>query len=66
MVEYAIHTLKGMSGALGALRLAQACQDILDSCQNQQAEEIDCQLHGLSSDAEETKQALQEWRSHQS
>ena len=65
-VEYAIHTLKGMSGALGALRLAQACQDILDSCQNQQAEEIDCQLHGLSSDAEETKQALQEWRSHQS
>jgi hypothetical protein len=55
-----------MSGALGALRLAQACQDILDSCQNQQAEEIDCQLHGLSSDAEETKQALQEWRSHQS
>ena len=64
-VEYAIHTLKGMSGALGALRLAQTCQDILDSCQNQQADEIDSQLHGLSGDAEETRQALQEWRSHQ-
>ena len=65
-VEYAIHTLKGMSGALGALRLAQTCQDILDSCQNQQADEIDSRLHGLSGDAEETRQALQEWRSHQS
>jgi signal transduction histidine kinase/CheY-like chemotaxis protein/HPt (histidine-containing phosphotransfer) domain-containing protein len=64
-VEYAIHTLKGMSGALGALRLAQTCQDILDSCQNQQADEIDSRLHGLSGDAEETKRALQEWRSHQ-
>ncbi|MDH3599015.1 MAG: response regulator [Candidatus Tectomicrobia bacterium] len=65
-VEYAVHTLKGMSGALGALRLAQTCQNILESCQNQQAEEIDSQLHGLSGDAEETQQALQEWRSHQS
>jgi CheY-like chemotaxis protein/HPt (histidine-containing phosphotransfer) domain-containing protein len=64
-VESAIHTLKGMSGALGALRLAQTCQDILDSCQNQQADEIDSRLHGLSGDAEETRQALQEWRSHQ-
>jgi CheY-like chemotaxis protein len=64
-VEYAIHTLKGMSGALGALRLAQTCQDILESCQQQQSADIDSQLHGLSGDAEATKQALQEWRSHQ-
>jgi hypothetical protein len=55
-----------MSGALGALRLAQTCQDFLESCQDQQPEEIDSRLHGLSGHAEETKQALQEWRSHQS
>ncbi len=30
-VEYAVHTLKGMSGALGALRMVDICQRILET-----------------------------------
>ncbi len=62
-VEYAVHTLKGMSGALGAIRMVDICQHILETCRNQGTQQIGPQMNGLSGTAEETQQALQAWRS---
>lgn len=64
-VEYAVHTLKGMSGALGALRMVDICQHILETCRNEGTEQIEHQMSGLSGTTEETQQALQAWRSEQ-
>jgi CheY-like chemotaxis protein len=62
-VEYAVHTLKGMSGALGALRVVDICQHILETCRNQGTQQIGPHLNGLSGATEETQLALQAWRS---
>ncbi|ETX00748.1 MAG: hypothetical protein ETSY1_10010 [Candidatus Entotheonella factor] len=64
-VEYAVHTLKGMSGALGALRMVDICQHILETCRNEGTQQIERQMNGLSGTTEETQQALQAWRSEQ-
>jgi CheY-like chemotaxis protein/HPt (histidine-containing phosphotransfer) domain-containing protein len=61
-VEYAVHTLKGMSGTLGALRLAQTCQEILEACHNQQVQHVNSQLNDLPDMAQATQRALEEWR----
>ena len=61
-IEYAVHTLKGMSGALGAFRMVDICQHILDSCRNGGAQQIGDQLTGLTGATEEAQQALQAWR----
>jgi CheY-like chemotaxis protein len=62
-VEYAVHTLKGMSGALGALRMVDICQHILETCRNQGPQQIGPHMNGLSGATEETQQALKAWRS---
>ncbi len=62
-VEYAVHTLKGMSGALGATRMVDICQHILETCRNQGTQQIGLQMNGLSGTTEETQQALKAWRS---
>lgn len=62
-IEYAVHTLKGMSGALGALRMVDICQHILETCRNQGTQQIGSQMNGLSGATEEAQQALQAWRS---
>ena len=62
-IEYAVHTLKGMSGALGALRMVDICQHILETCRNQETQQIDLNMNGLSGTTEKTQQALQAWRS---
>lgn len=62
-VECAVHTLKGMSGALGALRMVDICQLILETCRNQGPQQIGRHMHGLSGTTKETQQALQAWRS---
>jgi HPt (histidine-containing phosphotransfer) domain-containing protein len=62
MVEYGIHTLKGMSGALGALRLTETCQEILEACRKQQAKHVESQLKDLPDMAQETQRALEAWR----
>ena len=61
-IEYAVHTLKGMSGALGAFRMVDICQHILDSCRSGGAQQIGDQLTGLTGATEEAQQALQAWR----
>ena len=62
-IEYAVHTLKGMSGALGAFRMVDICQHILDTCRSEGTQQIGDQLTGLSGATEEAQQALQAWRS---
>jgi CheY-like chemotaxis protein len=61
-VEYAVHTLKGMSGALGAIRMVDICQEILETCRNQWTQEIEYHMNDLSGITEETQRALQAWR----
>lgn len=61
-IEYAVHTLKGMSGALGALRMVDICQHILETCRNKDMNDIGPHMTGLSGTTEETQQALQVWR----
>jgi len=62
-VEYAVHTLKGMSGALGAIRMVDLCQDILETCRNQWTQQIEHYMNDLSGITAETQQAMQSWRS---
>jgi CheY-like chemotaxis protein len=62
-IEYAVHTLKGMSGSLGALRMVDICQHILEMCRHQEADHIEPQLNVLSGTTQETQRALKAWRS---
>jgi CheY-like chemotaxis protein len=63
-VEYAVHTLKGMSGALGALRMVDICQHILEACRSGEGtQQIGSHMNGLTGATEETQQALRAWLS---
>lgn len=62
-VEYAVHTLKGMAGTLGAMQLQRLCASIMSPCRTRQPQAVRALVQSLANTLQETQHAIEAWGS---